>query len=79
MTWKIGSIPLFLTISIVLSLVIGTLTFTGSFIAFGKLQGLVTTKPVTFSGQQILNALLAIGMVVAVFVIPATAALPLGV
>ena len=65
---------LFLTISIMLSLVIGTLTFTGSFIAFGKLQGLVTTKPVTFSGQQILNALLAIGMVVAVFVIPATAA-----
>ena len=54
-----------LIISIVLSLLIGTLTFTGSFIAFGKLQGIVTTKPVTFPGQQILNAVLAIIMVYA--------------
>ena len=50
----------FLIVSIVLSILVGTLTFTGSFIAFGKLQGLVTTKPVTFKGQQLINALLAI-------------------
>ena len=50
---------IFLIVSITLSILIGTLTFTGSFIAFGKLQGLVTTKPVTFPGQQILNAILA--------------------
>ena len=62
---------LLLIISIVLSLLIGTLTFTGSFIAFGKLQGIVTTKPVTFSGQQILNGILAIIMIVAAFMIPA--------
>ena len=61
---------LLLIISIVLSLLIGTLTFTGSFIAFGKLQGIVTTKPVTFSGQQILNGILAIIMIVAAFMIP---------
>ena len=58
---------IFFIISIMLSLIVGTLTFTGSFIAFGKLQGLVSTKPVTFSGQQILNALLLVGMIVAVF------------
>ena len=62
----------FLVISIMLSLVIGTLTLTGSFIAFGKLQGLITTKPVTFPGQQILNALLAIGIIVTFFIIPAS-------
>ena len=61
---------LLLIISIVLSLLIGTLTFTGSFIAFGKLQGIVTTKPITFSGQQILNGILAIIMIVAAFMIP---------
>ena len=61
---------IFLIISIVLSVLIGTLTFTGSFIAFGKLQGIVTTKPVTFPGQQILNALLAIVMVTAAYMIP---------
>ena len=58
-----------LIVSIVLSLLIGTLTFTGSFIAFGKLQGLVTTKPVTFPAQQVLNAILAIVMIGAAFMI----------
>ena len=58
-----------LIISITLSVLVGTLTFTGSFIAFGKLQGLVTTKPVTFPGQQLLNALLAIIMFSAAYMI----------
>ena len=61
---------LFLIISITLSVLVGTLTFTGSFIAFGKLQGIVTTKPVTFPGQQVLNALLAIIMFAAAYMIP---------
>ena len=61
---------LFLIISITLSVLVGTLTFTGSFIAFGKLQGLVTTKPVTFPGQQLLNAALAIVMFSAAYMIP---------
>ena len=55
-----SEISLFLIISVVLSLFIGTLTFSGSFIAFGKLQGIITTKPVTFPAQQIINALIAI-------------------
>ena len=50
----------FLSISIALSILVGTLTLTGSFIAFGKLQGLVSSKPITFPGQQIFNGLLAI-------------------
>ena len=62
-------LSILLVISITLSLLIGTLTFTGSFIAFGKLQGIVTTKPVTFPGQQILNAILAIVMIVSAFMI----------
>mgnify|MGYP000190386704 CR=1 FL=1 len=66
-----GTSPtLFLIISITLSVLVGTLTFTGSFIAFGKLQGLITTKPVTFPGQQILNGILALIMAVAAFMIP---------
>ena len=67
---KADSSNSFLVISIVLSVLVGTLTLTGSFIAFGKLQGLVTTKPVTFPGQQILNGLLAIIMIIAAFMIP---------
>ena len=60
----------FLILTITLSVLVGTLTFTGSFIAFGKLQGLVTTKPVTFPGQQFLNALLAIIMFIAAYMMP---------
>ena len=42
---------------------IGAITFTASIIAFGKLSGKVSGKPVTFSGQHMLNLVLAILMV----------------
>ena len=64
-----GADTIFAITAITLSVLIGTLTFTGSFIAFGKLQGVVTTKPVTFPGQQLLNALLAIIMFVCAYMI----------
>jgi NAD(P) transhydrogenase subunit beta len=44
------------SIAIVFSLLIGSLTFTGSLIAFGKLQGLLSSQPVTYPGQQVANA-----------------------
>jgi NAD(P) transhydrogenase subunit beta len=42
---------------------IGAITFTASVIAFGKLSGKVSGKPVTFAGQHLLNLVLAIAMV----------------
>jgi NAD(P) transhydrogenase subunit beta len=42
---------------------IGAITFTGSIIAFGKLQGLITGKPLVFPGQHPLNALLGLALV----------------
>ncbi|NBX98805.1 MAG: NAD(P)(+) transhydrogenase (Re/Si-specific) subunit beta, partial [Burkholderiaceae bacterium] len=41
---------------------IGAITFTASIVAFGKLSGKVSGKPVTFSGQHLLNLVLALSM-----------------
>ena len=47
----------FMLITIVLSVLIGTLTLTGSFIAFGKLQGFISGQPIVYPGQQLINAI----------------------
>src|SRR4029450_11547231 len=45
--------------SIVLDIIIGSITFTGSLIASGKLQGLISGKPILIPGGRIVTAALA--------------------
>ncbi len=54
----------FLTTVILLSLFVGSLTLTGSLVAFAKLQELVSGKPTVFFGQHILNLLLLAGVLI---------------
>lgn len=64
------AIPINTGIAIVLSLLIGGVTFTGSMIAFGKLQGIVSGKVIKYPGQHPLNALLLLLVLVGgIFVI----------
>ena len=49
-------------ITIVLGVLIGAVTFSGSFIAWGKLQGVVTEKAVSYPAQKLLNALLLLAI-----------------
>jgi NAD(P) transhydrogenase subunit beta len=58
-----GAIHASSLIEMSLGTAIGAVTFTGSIIAFGKLQGLITGKPLVFPGQHPLNALLGITLV----------------
>ena len=48
-------------ISGALDILIGAVTFSGSLVAAGKLQGVVSGAPITFFGSRVLNALLALG------------------
>jgi len=50
-------------VTILLGTLIGGVTFSGSFIAFAKLQGLITGNPITFPGQNFFNALLVVAVV----------------
>jgi proton-translocating NAD(P)+ transhydrogenase subunit beta len=65
-------IPLDALVPILFSMVIGSVSFWGSNIAFGKLQGLIPGQPVKVPGQQFLNAVLLVGIVAACIVIGAT-------
>ena len=58
-----GNIAMGSLIEMSLGLAIGALTFTGSIIAFGKLQGLISGKPVSFRGQHLINATLGVVLV----------------
>ena len=51
-------------LSIVLSALIGSISFAGSMVAFSKLQELIGGRPITYAGQQIVN-LGVIGAVIA--------------
>jgi len=62
-----------IAISILVSLLIGGVTFTGSMVAYGKLSGKVSGSPITFKGQHLLNLILLfafIGFSVMVFLDP---------
>ncbi len=56
----------------VFSIVIGSVSFAGSMVAFAKLQELMTGTPITYPGQQVVNAVIAaliVGFAVAVLAI----------
>ncbi len=59
------SVTLYATITIILGVLIGGVTLTGSLVAFAKLQGLLPGAPITFALQQPVNALLLISFFVA--------------
>jgi H+-translocating NAD(P) transhydrogenase subunit beta len=59
----VGNIAVGSLIEMALGTAIGAVTFSGSVIAFAKLQGLMSGSPITFPGQHFLNAVLGITLV----------------
>ena len=58
-------IPLDTLIPVLFAAVVGSVSFWGSNIAFAKLQDLIPTRPLAVPGQQVINAVLLIGIVAA--------------
>jgi NAD(P) transhydrogenase subunit beta len=58
-------VPARVAVPTVLDVLIGALTFAGSLIASGKLQGIVPSRPVVFAGGRVLTAVLSIVAVTA--------------
>jgi len=72
-----GNAPVNVLITIALSVIIGTVTFFGSLIAFAKLQGIMAGTPVTYRGQNVVNGLLILIIVLLVAVLGSNPALTL--
>ncbi|HEV2238445.1 MAG TPA: NAD(P)(+) transhydrogenase (Re/Si-specific) subunit beta [Ktedonobacterales bacterium] len=59
------------------AVMVGGVSFAGSMVAFGKLQGLITGTPVTYPGQPVVNVLLTLawlGVLVVLLVVNGSAA-----
>ena len=66
------SMKLLTFVSLVVSAIIGAVSFSGSIIAFLKLQEWMTGRPVTYKGQQAVNALLGLIVCALALVVMAT-------
>ncbi|MFC1900039.1 NAD(P)(+) transhydrogenase (Re/Si-specific) subunit beta [Chloroflexota bacterium] len=66
------------SITIVITVLIGSITLSGSFIAFGKLQGIVPSRPITYPLQNIWNAIIFIAVLAAmIYLIIVPGAVPI--
>jgi proton-translocating NAD(P)+ transhydrogenase subunit beta len=63
-------------LEVVLGVVIGAVSFAGSGIAFAKLQELMTGRPITYPGQQIINAIAGLAILALVLTVLVTASTP---
>jgi len=69
---SVGNIKLGSLIEMSIGAVIGAITFSGSIIAFLKLQGIMSGSPITFRGQHLINALILISIIVLTYLLCST-------
>src|SRR5581483_10479334 len=64
------NVPRFMMAVLSIEVILGSLTFTGSLMAAGKLQEVLPQRPITYRGQNVVNlTLLAIAVVLAIYLV----------
>jgi NAD(P) transhydrogenase subunit beta len=58
----------YVTAEVLLGVLIGSVSFSGSAIAFIKLQELITGRPITYPGQQVINAIVGVAIAALILV-----------
>jgi H+-translocating NAD(P) transhydrogenase subunit beta len=67
---NLPNVPPFLMSVLCMEVILGSLTFTGSLMAAGKLQEILPQRPITYRGQNVVNlGLLALAVLAAVFLV----------
>jgi NAD(P) transhydrogenase subunit beta len=54
-----GSLAVYQVVEVLFGVIVGCVSFAGSCVAFAKLQELMTGRPVTYPGQQLVNGVIA--------------------
>ncbi len=67
----------YVTLEVLLGVLIGTVSFSGSAIAFAKLQELMTGRPITYPGQQAINGFVGLVSAALIVTILITSSTPL--
>ena len=68
--FRTPAVPRFMMGALSMEVILGSLTFTGSLMAAGKLQEILPQRPITYTGQNAVNlSLLAVAIGIAVFLV----------
>ena len=76
-TDSIQSQSSFTLVVISLAILVGAVTFTGSLVAYGKLAGKISSKPVLYTGQQVVNVIILLIIIVAIVMFSFNLGLPI--